>query len=142
MVSVEPLDMRALGNEIYLGSIDIHIGFWNKRLEIAEQFSADDITKTFIRQFSGCIFSPGQVIVFEYHGQNLRGDVKGVQVVELASMQRKGAAAAAELTGRGNQFGILMDETDVTFIKAEGSLIKLKSSAKKCVTRLMPCAPS
>jgi len=131
VVSVEPLDVRTLGNEIYLGSIDIDLGFWNKRLEIAEQFSADDITKTFIRQFNGCIFSPGQVVVFEYHGQNLRGDVRGVQVVELAAMQRKGAPA--EPSGHGNQFGILIDQTDITFLKAEGSLIKLKSSAKKCV---------
>ncbi|KZV94230.1 AAA-domain-containing protein [Exidia glandulosa HHB12029] len=128
-VQVEPLDMRSIGNEIYLSSLDVDLGFWNKRLDIAEQFSADDIAATFIRLFSGHIFSPGQVVVFEYHGTNMRGDIRGVNVVELASMQRGGQPQ--ESGHRGRQFGLLMDQTDITFLKAEGSLIKLKSSAKK-----------
>ncbi|EJD48531.1 AAA-domain-containing protein [Auricularia subglabra TFB-10046 SS5] len=128
-VQVEPLDMRTLGNEIYLGGIDIDLGFWNKRLDIAEQFSADDITQKFLRMFNGQVFSPGQVVVFEYHGQNMRGDVRSVHVVELAAVQR-GAPGGGGTPGT-RQFGILMDQTDITFLKAEGSLIKLKSSAKK-----------
>lgn len=124
--------MRSIGNEIYLGGVDIDLGFWNKRLDIAEQFSSDDIANTFIRMFNGQIFSPGQVVVFEYHGQNMRGDVRGVHVVELASIQRGGGAPPPDRPGRAPaQFGILMDQTDITFLKAEGSLIKLKSSAKK-----------
>ncbi|KAH7105310.1 AAA-domain-containing protein [Auriculariales sp. MPI-PUGE-AT-0066] len=130
LISVEPLDVRNLGNEIYLGGADIDLGFWNKRTEIAEQFSSDDIANTFIRQFQGQILSRGQIIVFEYHGQTLRGDVRGIQVVELASQQRQGAPPPPPAHGEP-PFGILFDRTDITFLKAEGSLIKLKSSARK-----------
>ena len=102
----------------YLQSLDLEVGFLKRGHEIAEQFSTDEMAKNFIRAFSGMIFGVDEILVFDFHGQNLKAVVKGLSVVELAN-------------GASNNMGILMDKTDVSFIKAGDSAIKLKSSSKK-----------
>ncbi|KAJ3824107.1 vesicular-fusion protein SEC18 [Lentinula raphanica] len=128
-VSVEPLPSPPHPSApAYLQSIDIEVGFLRRGHEIAEQFSADDMAKHFLKLFSGNIRSTGETIVFEYHGQNLKGYIRSVSVLELAEEQRRGAGGG----GRAPQhMGIVMDKTDVTFLKAPDSAIKIKSSAKK-----------
>jgi vesicle-fusing ATPase len=113
---------------LYLQSLDVQVEFLRRGLEIAEQFSADEMTKTFLRGYGGVVMARGQVIVFEFHGQNLKGTITSISVLELADEQRRGAAASQR-----SDFGIVMDKTDVSFIKAPNSLIKIKSSAKKLV---------
>ncbi|KAI0080819.1 AAA-domain-containing protein [Panus rudis PR-1116 ss-1] len=121
-VTVEPLPFQAA----YLESLDLEVGFLRRGQEIAEQFSVDEMAKNFIRAFQGQIFSAGQLLVFEFHGQNLKATVKGVQIVELPDVQRRG-----NLPPEASYMGILMERTDVNFIKAPDSAIKIKSSAKK-----------
>ncbi|KAH9943139.1 vesicular-fusion protein SEC18 [Epithele typhae] len=104
----------------YLESLDIEVGFLKRGMEIAEAFSADDMVKNFIRAFSGIIFAAQEVILFEFHGQTLKATIKGARVVELPG-QRPG----------GDSYGIVMEKTDVTFMKDPSSPIKIKSSAKK-----------
>jgi vesicle-fusing ATPase len=102
----------------YLQSLDLEVGFVKRGQEIAEQFSTDEMAKNFIRAFSGMIFAVNEILVFDFHGQNLKAVVRGLSVVELAN-------------GASNNMGILMEKTDVSFIRAGDSSIKLKSSAKK-----------
>lgn len=115
-VTVEPLPYPPP----YLESIDIEVGFLKRGLEIAEAFSADEMAKSFLRAFGGVIFAVGENFLFDFHGQNLKATVKGLLVVELPG-QRNDAT----------HFGVPMEKTDVTFMKAPDSAIKLKSSAKK-----------
>ncbi|KAF9076917.1 vesicular-fusion protein SEC18 [Rhodocollybia butyracea] len=125
-VAVEPLPSPPYpGAPAYLQSIDIEIGFLRRGHEIAEQFDADDMARHFVKVMGSCIRSVGETIVLEYHGQNLKGVVKGVEVLELAEEQRRGGGRAPQ------HFGIVMDKTDVTFLKAPDSAIKIKSSARK-----------
>ncbi|KAF5393083.1 hypothetical protein D9757_001265 [Collybiopsis confluens] len=113
----------------FLQSIDIEVGFLRRGHEIAEQFSADDMGKHFIKLFNANLRSVGETIVFEYHGQNLRGLIHSVSVIELADEQRRGGGGGG---GRASQHsGIVMDKTDITFMKAPDSAIKIKASAKK-----------
>ncbi|KAF9567388.1 AAA-domain-containing protein [Agrocybe pediades] len=113
----------------FLGAIDLEVGFLRRGHDIAEQFSADDMVKNFLKAFSGIVMSADEVIVFEYHGQNLKATVKSVSVLDLADEQRKGLPPSQ---GSGHKhMGILFEKTDVTFMKAPDSAIKLKSSAKK-----------
>lgn len=111
----------------YLESIDLEVSFL-RRVEVSEVYNADEMTKNFLKAFSGIIFAPGQHLVFEFHGQNLRAIVKGLALLELADEQRGGRQGK-----RQENMGILMDKTDVVFMKAGDSLIKIKSSAKKYV---------
>lgn len=110
----------------YLESIDIEVGFLRRGHELAEQFSADEMAKLFIKAFANMIFAEGEILVFDFHGVNLKAVVKGLLIVELADAQRRGPQPSSYAGA-----GILMEKTDVTFMKAGDSAIKLKSSAKK-----------
>lgn len=118
-VTVEPYR----GNPLYLSSIDIEAGFMRRGHEIAEAFSADEMAQNFMRAYNGIMFSVGQLLVFEFHGQMLKLQVVGMQTVELMN--------AAPSQGQAGQTGVLMEKTDITFLKAADSALKLKSSAKK-----------
>lgn len=120
-VTVEPIPF----SPSYLQSLDIEVGFLRRGHEIAETFSADEMARNFIKAFSSIIFTAGQMLVFEFHGQNLRAQIKGLSVLELADAQRRGGSGAS------TAMGVLMEKTDVTFMKAGDSAIKIKSSAKK-----------
>lgn len=114
----------------YLQSIDLEVGFLRPRMEVAEVFNADEMARNFLKAFDGIIFTPGQFLVFEFHGHNLKVVVKGVGMLELADEQRRGGQQGQRPAA---DMGILMDGTDVGFLKAGDSAIKIKSSAKKYV---------
>lgn len=114
----------------FLQAIDIEVGFLKRGLEIAEQFSSDEMTRNFIKAFNGIAMSSDQVIVFEFHGHNLKVTIKSISILELAEEQRGSARGGPS---RQN-VGILMEKTDVTFMKAPDSRIKIKSSSNKSVT--------
>lgn len=117
----------------FLQAIDLEVGFLRRGLEITEQFSADEMAKNFIKAFSGIVMSTEEVIAFEFHGQNLKATIKSVAVLDLADEQRKGIPNGGQRTVGHEHMGILFEKTDVTFMKAPDSAIKIKSSAKKSV---------
>ena len=118
----------------FLQAIDIEVGFLRRGLEIAEQFSSDEMARHFIKAYNGIVMSSDQVIVFEFHGHNLKGTIKSTSTLELADEQRGGSRGGYHPASRQNA-GILMDKTDVNFMKAPESRIKIKSSSKKLVSR-------
>jgi len=85
--------------------------------------------RNFVKAFSGIVFAPGEFLVFEFHGQNLKALVKGLSILELADEQKRGGQQGI----KQDNMGILMDKTDVVFLKAGDSTIKIKSSSKKSV---------
>ena len=109
----------------YLESIDIEITLFRKA--DATEISAEDLGKHFCKVYSGIMFGLGESFVFEYRGFNYRGIIKGLGIVELAAEQLRGAS------GGRNNMGVMMERSDVTFMKGEGGGLKLKSSAKKYV---------
>jgi vesicle-fusing ATPase len=130
-VSVEPLPPPP--NPLapsYLQSLDLEVGFLRKVNEPPEAFKADEMAKNFLKAFNNILFAVDEILVFEFHGQKLKAVVKSVGVLELADEQRRGAAPKSQRRQQTN-FGILMDKTDITFMKASDSAIKIKSSAKK-----------
>jgi len=127
-VIISPIDIPVA--EFFLESLDIEFGFWKRTLEIAEQYSADEMAKTFVRAFSDQVFAVNQQIVFDFHGQTLKGLIKGLTVLEMPQEQRRGShgQSAASLG-----MGVIMERTDVNILKAPDSKIKIKTSSKKCV---------
>lgn len=121
-----------LAAPLFLQSIDIEVGFFRRGQQAPEQFSIDEMAKLFIRAFSGIIMAVDESIAFEFRGVPLKGTVKSVSVLELADEQRRGIPGGGGAGGRRDN-GILMEKTDVNFLKAPDSPIKLKSSAKKYV---------
>ncbi|KZP00226.1 AAA-domain-containing protein [Calocera viscosa TUFC12733] len=133
-VELEPLNPDELGPSIYLGGLDLEVGFnQSKRRDIQEQFDADDMTKAFFRAFNGLILSAGQILVWDYHGHLLKLWVKGLHVVDLGSLQpQKGQRKrGASVPAAALHFGILIEQTDIGIMKAPDSAIKIRASAKK-----------
>lgn len=93
--------------------------------EIAESFSADEMAHNFIRAYNGVIFTVGQLVIFEFHGHNLKLLVKGMQIVDLPDTQKRRSSHTV------TNSGVLMEQSSITFMKAGDSAIKIKSSAKK-----------
>ncbi|TFY64705.1 hypothetical protein EVJ58_g2436 [Rhodofomes roseus] len=121
-VTVEPMNTPP-----YLQSVDIEVGFLRRGHEVAEQFSADEMVHNFTKAFSGIVLALGEILVFEFHGQNLKAVVKGLHTLDLPA---KGGAAEGHAHTH-HAHGVVMEKTDITFIKASDSSIKIKSSAKK-----------
>ncbi|KAH9174510.1 AAA-domain-containing protein [Lactarius sanguifluus] len=115
----------------FLEILTLEIGFLQRNLNIPEEFSADDMGATFVRGYGGVVFTVGQILVFEYHGQNLRCVVKSVGVLELAAEQRRGGVPGGSGGGIWTDSGIVMEKTDVTFMKDPQSKIRIKSSVKR-----------
>jgi vesicle-fusing ATPase len=67
------------------------------------------MTWNFIKAFNGIVMSSNQVIVFKFHGHNLKATIKVISIVELADEQRGSAHS-----GHHQNVGILMENTDVT----------------------------
>jgi len=88
----------------------------------------------FVSLFNGIAISVGQIMVFDYHATNLRAKVTGVSLLELADEQTHGGGVGGKRY-RNVETGLLMDKTDVSFVKAADSPMKIKSSAKKYVCR-------
>ena len=114
----------------YLQSIDLEVGFIRPRHEIAEQFNPDEMLRNFIKAYNGIVMSVDQILIFEFHGQTLKANVKAVSLLDLADEQRRGVPQG-QRSGNHEHFGIVMEKTDVTFMKAPDSAIKIKSSAKR-----------
>ena len=73
---MESLDLNQYGRDAYLVGLDIELGTMKPRAVVDEQLSTDDITNIFMKSFGGILFSPKQILLFEYHGYLLKATIK------------------------------------------------------------------
>lgn len=109
----------------FLESVTFEVGFWRRNAQVEEPFSADEMASAFVKGYNGVLVTEGQPLVFDFHGHNLKATVKSLSLLELAEKQGGIPGMHAK------NMGILMEKTDVTFMKAADSHIKIRSSAKK-----------
>ncbi|KAI3620161.1 hypothetical protein CBS9595_002128 [Malassezia furfur] len=115
-VTVEAFDPQQFGSALYLGGIDLELDFLSRSMAVMDVFDADEMQATFLKAFSAHVLSPGQILVFEFHGHNLRATVRG-----LASMDQV----------PGSELGLVTPQTQINFIKAPNSPMQLKASGKR-----------
>lgn len=84
-----------------------------------------------MQAFDSHIFTVGQLLVFEFHGHNLKAVVKGVNVVEAGQLDHRSDNPAPPAPRGGMDKGILIGQTQVNFLKAQDSHIRLKASGKR-----------
>jgi vesicle-fusing ATPase len=133
-VQVEAFDPYSSGPGIYLAGLDIELSFFRRGMEATEQYDADEMARNFLRAFDAHIFTTGQLLVFEFHGQTLRAAVTGVSVVEADQLPKSGSKnAPPPVPPRGHavQRGILISQTQINFMQAADSTLKIKASGKR-----------
>ena len=77
-VEVDQLDLNQFGQDVYLTGLDIELGTMKPRALIEEELLADDIVEVFMKRFGGMIFTPKQILLFEYHSFFLKATIKCV----------------------------------------------------------------
>ncbi|UZJ51589.1 hypothetical protein CBS101457_000909 [Exobasidium rhododendri] len=133
-VRAEPYDPYSTGQAIYLAGLDVELSFFTKAIEATEDFDAEEMSRNFLRAFDGHIFTSGQMLVFEFHGQTLKATIAGVSVVEadqLTTSANRNAPPPPPPRGPASQRGILISQTQVNFFKAADSKVKIKASGKR-----------
>lgn len=81
------------------------------------------MAKVFLKAYKNVILNIGQLMIFEFHGQNLRLRITGLSPIDLPKQPSQSVSPI--------NIGVVMENTDITFVKAADSNLKLKSSAKK-----------
>lgn len=119
-VAVEKYDPQADGKSSHLNQLDLEASFYVHSFENLEAYSTDELAARFHRRFNRHVFTVGQEIAQEHHGQQVCLVVKSVRVVDSSS-----AMESSERTG------VLIPETIVTYAPAPGSQIKLHGSTAK-----------
>ncbi|KAI9295448.1 vesicular-fusion protein SEC18 [Neoconidiobolus thromboides FSU 785] len=133
-VEVKPYYPQQLGNNIYLGSIDIEIQLYRKATEVNSELDVEKMAQIFIKNFKSHIFSNGQIFLFEFQGILFKLKVVAVHVVDLQSLGFENQ----ESSGSKGNSGILLEQSNVKFLKASGSNLKLKGlKAKSTVNNLI-----
>lgn len=115
-VTVEAFDPQQFGTALYLGGVDIELDFLSRSMAVPDLFDSDEMQATFQTAFTAHLLSPGQILVFEFHGHNLRATVRG-----LSSMDQV----------PGSELGLVTPQTQINFFQAPNSPLQLKASGKR-----------
>src|SRR6185369_12654358 len=115
----------------YLQAIDLEIGFSRRNANVSEQFSADQMMQAFVKAFDGLAMSTNQTVMFEFRGHKLKAVVMSTLLVELAEEQQNRGGGRPRPPTKYPTSGIIMDKTDVSFLKAPDSTIRIKASSRK-----------
>lgn len=127
-IIAESYDPFVQGPNVYLGALDVDIGFASVKKITDAPYDQDVLADVFVKQFENQVFAPGQKLIMDYKNIPLIFTVKTVQLVDLSMEKSSGNAPTVSTpTARG----ILTRHTPITFYKDAKSPIKLKGSSKR-----------
>ena len=93
----------------------MEVGFRLKRKETTDLFDSEDMAQAFLAGFDGLPLSPVQPLVFDYRGHELKATVRSVSTLD----------------GADGQTGVIMEGTEIIWVKDPTSGIKLKNTSKR-----------
>ncbi|RPA83589.1 AAA-domain-containing protein [Ascobolus immersus RN42] len=130
-IRVAPYDPFKAGGAVYLGEMDIEVGFAGKK-GTEEPYDQDDLMKAFVKNFENQIFAPGQRVIMDLRNIKLLLVVKTVQIVDLSMMEKpNGGGRDVPTSDSPLDRGILTRHTFINFFKSAASPLKLKGSNKR-----------
>jgi vesicle-fusing ATPase len=127
-IIAESYDPFVQGPTVYLGALDVDIGFASVKKVTDAPYDQDVLADVFVKQFENQVFAPGQKLIMDYKNIPLIFTVKTVQLVDLSMEKSSGNAPTVSTP---NARGILTRHTPITFYKDAKSPIKLKGSSKR-----------
>lgn len=127
-VTVKHFDPFGNGQQAYLGSLDLEIGFFSRNKITNDQLDGEELGTWFVSRFANQIFAPGQIVVMDFRSISYKIIVRTVTVVDLGmEKSTRSSPASSSHTARG----IVTPHTNVIFYKAANSPIRLRASAKR-----------
>jgi vesicle-fusing ATPase len=124
----EVYDPFAAGDQVYLGTLDVEIGFAsvNKKTEVP--YDEDELSKIFIDTYQNQVLSPGQRILMDVRNVPLLLVVKTVGLVDLGMTSDD---AGKKVYRESHARGILTNQTRVLFHRDGKGDFNLKPSMTK-----------
>ena len=122
-------DPFSQGSNVYLGALDIEVGFASQKKITDAPYDQDVLAEVFIKQFENQVFAPGQMLLMDHKNIPLIIKIKTVQLVDLSMMEKSGGPPPTATSP--NARGILTRQAAITFFKDATSPIKLKGSSKR-----------
>ncbi|GFZ44719.1 Vesicular-fusion protein SEC18 [Saitozyma sp. JCM 24511] len=104
----------APGNGEWASSVELEVSFRLKRKETSDLFDCEDMAAAFIAAFPSLPVTPLQPLVFDYRGHELKATVRTVSTLD----------------GAEGQTGVIMEGTEVLWVKDPTSGMKLKNTSK------------
>lgn len=99
----------------WASSAELEVGFRLKRKETSDLFDSEEMASAFISAFPSLPLTPLQPLVFDYRGHELKATVRAVSTLD----------------GADGQTGVIMEGTEVVWVKDPSSGIKLKNTSKR-----------
>ncbi|WVQ76632.1 hypothetical protein IAR50_006305 [Cryptococcus sp. DSM 104548] len=111
-VDLEPFQP---GSGDWASSAQLEVGFRLKRKETQDLFDSEEMGAAFINAFPSLPLTPGQPLVFDYRGHELKASVREVSTLD----------------GEDGRAGIIMEGTEIIWVKEPSSGMKLKNSSNR-----------
>ncbi|KXS21590.1 AAA-domain-containing protein [Gonapodya prolifera JEL478] len=125
-VRVRPYDPFEEHPDSVLSAAQIQVDFFKKATVASEAFDSDELAKVFSQNFQGQVFSKGQSLLMDFKGINLQLDIKDLSALDVNAMKK----GSSDEPLKPVNTGVANPKTQITFVKAANSTIKLKGSLK------------
>eukprot|EP01135_Chromosphaera_perkinsii_P011551 Nk52_evm9s2438 gene=Nk52_evmTU9s2438 len=131
-IVVDVYDPSYDGEDVYLGGLKLEVDFLSKSRAVEDKFDTTEMSNRFVHNFKDQVMTVGQLVVLEFKGHNLGVKVLEVNAINISEITGKaGGDGNKEFSSSGGKLrGMLMQQTEVIFSRAEGSLMNLVGAAK------------
>jgi vesicle-fusing ATPase len=125
-VNAEMYDPFKQGDQAYLGSMDVEIGFASQKKRVDTPYDQDELAKVVTQLFENQVLAPGQRILMDLRSIPLLLVVKTVQLMDL-SQKSPSSPPSSDRRSRG----ILTSHTQINFFKDPKTTLNLKASSRR-----------
>lgn len=129
--TIETYDPFATREPVYLGTMDVEVGFASANKKSNEAYDEEELGKLFINAFQNQMLAPGQLILMDVRSIPLLLTVKQVGLVDLAMASDD---PSRQIRREPKARGILTNQTLINFHRDSQSGFNLKPSMNKANT--------
>eukprot|EP01137_Pigoraptor_chileana_P025948 Opistho-2@96200 len=122
VLEIEPFDPIADGNGACVAIATVEIDFYKAKPTQPVKINTDNLGPWFVQEFSGIYLQKNEWLTFKYENVLLAVRVTKLELVDLEAM-RSGSASKGNADAA---FGVLLNESNVRFVKAPESQLRLE----------------
>ncbi|KAF9193036.1 transport between ER and Golgi ATPase protein [Haplosporangium sp. Z 767] len=140
-IDVQPFDPSLDGSEVYLSTLEVEVSLMVKNNEFRGEFDAKEMARHFTTVFNNQVLAIDQALVLDFAESRLIMVPKQVELVSSdVLMNGMHGPDGQELPSRPGFRGVLTQQAQIQFVRAQDSNIKLRGAArnKPAVTLIQP----